>query len=120
MGFSLNPPPCHHPGSAVHGWEAEKDGTVCRKSDVFMHLFFFIFFFLCRAKLRCSRVGLAIWEKYVGRKNAGGEDELPPAPRAGPLPSESGLGLPPQPSLSSFSSNHFHISPCRNYQIFCF
>lgn len=36
------------------------------------------------------------------------------APRllpAGPLPSESRLGLPPQPSLSSFSSNHFHISP---------
>lgn len=58
-------------------------------------------------------MGLAIWEKYVGRKKCrrGGRAAPRPPPPGGPLPSESGLGLPPQPSLSSFSSNHFHISP---------
>lgn len=62
MGFSLNPTPCHHPGSAVHGWEAEKDGTVCRKSDVFMHLIFFIFFFC--AEPNCDALG---WVSPSGR-----------------------------------------------------
>lgn len=69
MGSILNPTLYHNPGSTVHGWEAEKEGI--------RRVYAFLFFFR-GAKLRCSRVGLAIWEKHVGRKNAGREDELPP------------------------------------------
>lgn len=88
-----------------------------RKRENQTCLCFFFFFFLHGAKLRCSRVGLAIWEKYVGRKNAGREAGLP----------SSGTAFlrrqarPPFPAQLEFiflkSLPHF---PCRNYQIFCF